>query len=219
MDQVVEPGGVISFAAKWVGEKGIKFFSDFHDGHSVMVEEAWKLLDEADVLLHYNGRKFDVPHLQREFMQADLAPTSPFKQIDLLDTVKKQARFFINRLAHVAPQLGLKGKVEHEGFPLWLKCMDGDEAAWKRMKRYNVRDVTELEALYDILLPWIPSLPSHAAFKGENVCPKCGSDDRRPDGYAYTNQTKFRRYQCKTCGGYYRSTESESIAKVTQIAS
>lgn len=215
---MVEPGGVISFAAKWLGEKGTKFYSDFHDGHDEMVGEAWTLLDEADAVLHYNGRRFDIPHLQREFMQGDLAPTSPFKQIDLLEAVKKQARFFMNRLAHVAPQLGLKGKVEHEGFPLWLKCMEGDEAAWKRMKKYNIRDVTELEDMYNLLLPWIPSLPSHAAFTGENVCPKCGSKELRPNGYAYTNQSKFQRYQCKSCGGYHRSTKSESVVKVTQIA-
>jgi hypothetical protein len=219
VDQIVEAGGVISFAAKWVNEKGIQFFSEFHDGHKTMVEEAWRLLDEAEVVLHYNGRKFDVPHLQREFMQAGLTPTSPFKQIDLLNTVKSQARFFMNRLAHVAPQLGLKGKVEHEGFPLWLKCMEGDESAWKRMKKYNIRDVTELEDLYNLLLPWIPSLPSYAAFTGEAVCPKCGSNDLRPDGYAYTNQSKFRRFQCKSCGGYHRSTKAESVVKVTQIAS
>lgn len=136
VDQVVDPGGVMSFAAKWYGEPNSKtvFYSDFHDGHDAMLWKAHDLLDEADIVMHFNGRKFDIPHLQREFMENAMLPPAPYKQVDLLEVVKKQARFFMNRLAHVAPQLGLKGKVEHEGFPLWLKCMDGDAAAWKRMK-------------------------------------------------------------------------------------
>lgn len=219
VDQVVDPGGVMSFAAKWYGEPDNKtvFYSDHHDGHDVMLWRAHDLLDEADIVLHFNGKKFDIPHLQREFMENRMLPPAPYKQVDLLEVVKKQARFFMNRLAHVAPQLGLKGKVQHEGFPLWLKCMEGDEAAWKRMKRYNIRDVTELEKMYDILRPWIshPSLSAHTA---SDCCPKCGSFELQWRGYAYTNQTRYRRFQCKNCGGWGRSTQKGEVAHVAQIA-
>lgn len=208
VDQVVEPGAVFTFASQWLGQSKVDFYATWQDGgREAMVQAAWDLLDEADVLLHFNGRKFDTPHLQREFMQQGLTPPSPFKEIDLLETVKKQARFFMNRLAHVAPQLGLKGKIEHEGFPLWVKCMEGDKAAQKRMERYNKRDVTELIEMYDLLQPWIKSHPSHAAMEGEEVCPKCGADALHKRGFAYTNQTKFQRYQCTGCGGWSRSTK------------
>lgn len=218
MDQVVDPGGVMSFAAKWYKGKSVLFHSDHHDGHAAMLQRAWELLDEADVVMHFNGKRFDIPHLQREFMENRMQPPSPYKQIDLLEVVKKQARFFMNRLAHVAPQLGMKGKVSHEGFPLWLKCMEGDEAAWARMKKYNVRDVTELEDIYELILPWIPSHPSYAAFGGVDCCPKCGGMDLQWRGYAYTNQSKFHRFQCKDCGGWGRSTTRVEASHVTQIA-
>lgn len=218
VDQVVETGGVISFAAKWRGERSTVFYSDHHNGHLAMIEAAWELLNEADVVIHYNGRSFDIPHLQREFMEAGMPPPAPYKQVDILETCKKQARFFMNRLAHVAPQLGLKGKVQHEGFPLWLKCMEGDEAAWKRMRRYNIRDVTELESLYDIMLPWIKSHPSFAAHTHEEVCPKCGSKQLQWRGYAYTAQSRYRRFVCKKCGGWGRSTKGRESVSLTQVS-
>jgi len=210
VDQIVTPGGVFTFAARWLGEKKTVFHADWIDGHEGMIQAAWELLDEADVLLHYNGRKFDTPHLQREFMQMGLTPPSPFKEIDLLETVKKQARFFMNKLAHVAPELGLKGKLDHEGFPLWTKCMQGDAAAQKRMEKYNRRDVLELIEAYELLQPWIKSHPSHAAFTQDNCCPKCGSDDLKKKGFAHTMQSKFQKYVCGNCGGWSRSTIREN---------
>jgi RNase_H superfamily len=218
LNQIVDPGGMICFASKWVGQKKIEFVSDFHDGHEAMVDRVWDLLDEADMVLHYNGASFDVPHIQREFMELHKLPPSPFKQIDLLKTVRKKGRFVSNKLAHIAPQLGLQGKVHNEGFPLWVKCMEGDAAAWKRMKRYNVRDVTELEKLYSVLLPWIPGHPSHGAQAGLDVCPSCGSGILERRGYAMTQTGKFQRFQCKDCGSWSRSNTRVEKTSIVQIA-
>jgi hypothetical protein len=218
VDQIIDPGGMFAFAAKWVGQRGTEFLSDHHDGHEAMVKRAWQLLDEADAVLHFNGESFDVPHLNREFMEAGMAPPSPFKQIDLLKTVRKQGRFLSNKLAHVSKQLGLDGKVSHEGFRLWIKCLEGDEAAWKRMRRYNIRDVTLLEDAYKILQPWIVSHPSYGALAGEDVCPRCGGSDLVWRGYATTASSRFRRFQCKGCGGWGRSSMRDAKTGLTQIA-
>jgi hypothetical protein len=34
--------------------------------------------------------------------------------------------------------------------------MNGDDKAWKEMKKYQIQDVQLLDSLYDILLPWFP---------------------------------------------------------------
>lgn len=217
LQAVEDYGGVLCFGAKWLGEMKVEFWSD-QNGHDRMVNKAWELLNEADAVLHYNGTSFDIRHLQREFMEAGLNPPSPFKQIDLLKVVRRQARFISNKLAHVAPQLGLHGKIDHGGYmDLWRGCRDGDPVAWRKMRRYNVRDVTELESLYTLLLPWIPNHPSHAAESGADVCPKCGSADLRCEGYATTQLGKFQKYQCKHCGGWSRSNKRESGAGLVQV--
>jgi predicted RNA-binding Zn-ribbon protein involved in translation (DUF1610 family) len=89
------------------------------------------------------------------------------------------------------------------------------------MERYNKRDVTELIELYEIVRPWITAHPSYAAHSGEEVCPKCGSDNLQWRGYALTAQTKYHRFQCRDCGGWGRTTlaDKENRVHVVQVLS
>lgn len=206
LNQLVATTDMMCFAAKWLGEPGTMFWSEHQDGRQQMVSSAHALLDAADVVMHFNGKSFDVPHLNREFVTAGMAPPSPFKQIDLLLAVRKNFRFPSNKLQYVSTALGLEGKVEHEGFDLWTKCMAGDAAAWARMETYNRRDVELLEELYERLLPWLPSLPNRGLY-GDNGCPACGSTDLRGNGYSYTNVSKFRQYRCGGCGSFFREAK------------
>lgn len=217
LDQLLEPVEMICFAAKWQHETKTRFKSTHKDGRQAMVEAAWALLDEADVVVHYNGRTFDVPHLNREFITAGLNPPSPFKQLDLYWAVKKNFSFPSYKLAYVGPALGLGEKVDHEGHKLWVSCMAGDAAAWKRMRAYNEQDVLLVERLYDRLLPWISNHPSYGAMTGDDVCPNCGSDDLARDGFAYTKVGKFQQYRCRRCSKYSRSTKRVEGTKVTEV--
>lgn len=218
-NQIIDEKDVICFAAKWIGEDEVHFYSVHHDGKSTMVAEAWKLLDQADAVIHYNGKKFDVPHLNLEFKRAGMGPTSPFRQIDLLNTVKREFRFTHNKLDHVASKLGLGNKVEHEGFNLWLKCMAGNDEAWERMREYNINDVLLTEKLYYEILPWITNHPSYAAVQGDRRCPNCGSEDLRSAKFQYTKTGRYPRWRCGNCGKYCRDTHRQSAAKVTETSS
>lgn len=210
LPQLIESTEMLCFAAKWYREREV-FFHRKPDGHADMVSHAHRLLDEADAVVHFNGKKFDVPHLNREFLLQGLTPPSPYKQIDLLKVVQKQFNFPSNKLAYVTKALGLKGKLEHEGHSLWIKVMAGDPVAWKKFERYNKRDVTQMEPLFDILRPWCPSLPNFNLYGDEeqHVCPKCGSPDLQKRGYAYTQVSKFQQWACNACGAWSRSGKRE----------
>lgn len=219
LSQLIEPTEMLCFAAKWLGSKTIKFYSQHHDGHSAMVERAHELLDEADAVLHYNGKRFDVPHLNREFLALGLAPPSPYRQIDLLATVKKQFNFPSNKLDHVSRALGLPGKVGHEGHTLWIKCMAGDPKAWARMKRYNKQDVALLEDLYDQLKPWIKGHPHVGLIDGTGAdsC-LCGSTNLERRGYAYTAVSQFQQYRCRDCGRWVRGNKAVARVDTREVA-
>jgi hypothetical protein len=217
LDQLIDPGGIICFAAKWVGERGVTFVSDFHDGHEAVVQTLHSMLDDADAVMHWNGESFDIPCINREFMENHMGPPSPFKQIDLMRTTKKKARFISNKLDHVSQQLGHEGKVKHEGFRLWKQCLAGDEKAWGRMKRYNIRDTRLLEKVYDDLQPWVVSHPSYSAHEGERVCPRCGGDKLEARGFAILTSGKYQRLRCKDCGGWSREGKRVSAAPVMQL--
>lgn len=218
LSQIVKPTEVLCFAAQWYGEKGIAFYSQHHDGRTEMVEAAHALLDEADVVMHWNGKRFDIPHLNREFVEAGLQPPSPYVEVDLLLTARKKFKFVSNKLEHVSRQLGLEGKVKHEGFELWTKCLAGDEAAWKRMKKYNKQDVQLLGELYEILRPWIPSHPSVRLYDGTEGCPRCSSTSVQKRGLARTKTGEFQQFHCTDCGAWFRATKRDRGVKVTDVA-
>jgi len=208
LNQIVEPARVICFAAKWHGKKGVKFFSEFHDGQEAMVQAAWDLLNECDALVTYNGVGFDVKHLQREFILAGLTPPAPFKNIDLLRVVRSQFKFASNKLDWVVQQLGVGAKVKHEGHELWTLCMAGDSSAWSRMKKYNVQDVMITEALFDRLSSWVKIHPHHGLFNGDpSCCFRCGKNDMETHGKTHTETSSFDLLRCRGCGAWSRSTK------------
>lgn len=219
LNQLVTPTRVICFAAKWLDEPKVLFYSEHHDGHAEMVAAAWRLLDEADVVVHFNGQRFDIPHLNREFATAGLTPPSPYVQVDLLLAARRRFKFPSNKLQYVSTALGLAGKAHHEGFDLWKKCLAGDPKAWAQMKRYNKQDVRVTEDLYLVLLPWLPNHPSRRLYDGVGGCPTCGSDRLRRKGYAYTKLSKFQRYQCRNCGSQFRDSKRVEGVDVQRVVS
>jgi hypothetical protein len=219
LSQIREPTRMICFAAKWLHEPKIQFYSEWQHTHEVMVGKAHDLLSEADAVGHYNGERFDVPHLNREFLLAGLGPPAPYQQIDYLRAIRKQFRFPSNKLAYISAVLGYEGKLAHEGHSLWIKVLDGDPKAQRLMRKYNMRDVECLEELHDRLLPWIPGLPNQAVYSDKpDTCPRCGSPERQSRGFAYTRQGKYQRYQCQGCRGWYSDAKRVSGATVRPVA-
>jgi hypothetical protein len=206
LNQIESVGSVICFAAKWHGSKKVMYYSDHHHGHDTMVKEAWALMSEADALIHYNGKAFDVKHLQREFLLAGLGPAAPHIDIDLLSVARRQFKFPSNKLQHVSEALGLGGKLQHTGFDLWRDCMMGDDKAWSLMKKYNIQDVQLTEKLYDRLLPWIPNHPNEALFMQDpDACPQCGNKGTLLSNGVRANRTMtYRRFFCTSCGAWPR---------------
>ncbi len=212
INQIIRPGYSLCWAAKWYGEKEI-MFSSILDGPKAMVRKVHKLLTECDAVCHYNGTKFDIPTLNKEFLLLDLKPPPPYKQIDLLTTARSRFRLASNKLDYVAQQLGLGSKTKHKGFELWLECMDKSPEAWRTMKRYNKQDVVLLERVYERLLPWITNHPILGVYSGKRGCPKCGSTNGQARGYAVQLMMKYQRYQCRDCGAWYRKPKVGEVAR------
>ena len=212
INQIVESGYTMCFAAKWHGKSKIMFSGGFgEDGHDEMIESAWNLLDEADVVVHYNGTKFDIPTLNKEFLLLGHTPPSSYHQIDLLKTMRRKFRFTSNKLDYVAQQLGLGSKVSHRGMDLWHDCMTGNKKAQREMMVYNKQDVVLTESLYNEVLPWIEGHPNHALYTkaGDIVCTSCGSSHIQKRGFYTTKTQRYQRYQCNDCHSWSRAKRTE----------
>lgn len=206
--QVIESTRMLCFAAKWHGDKKLTFRSEFHNTREEMVNEAWRLYDEADVVQTYNGIGFDNPHLMREFLLMGLGPPSPWVDIDLLQVNRKRFRFTSNKLVYVTEYLGLDAKMDAGGMELWKRVMAGDPAAWEKMRRYNMRDVVITEQLGDVLSPWITS-PHMGQWTGNtSCCYRCGSDQLAFVGLVYGKTTAYPSFVCAVCNSLNKMLRS-----------
>ncbi len=208
LNQLIQSSYVLCWAAKWYGEKEVFFDSVHQSSTKKMLKGIHKLVSEADAVIHWNGTRFDMPTLNKEFILAGMLPPAPYKEIDLMLVAKRRFRFTSNKLDYVAQALKV-GRKHNTTFELWVDCMKGDEQAWKKMESYNRQDTLLLEGVYDIFKPWIKSHANVALYDDkEMACPNCGSPKLAKRGFSYTALSKYQRYQCGGCGNWCRSNRS-----------
>lgn len=201
-DMIVEPSRVLCFAAKWLHERRVIFHGEWQDTHEAMVRHAHELLDEADIVVTYNGPGFDEKHLAREFLLAGLQPPSPYQSIDLLKTARGRFKFPSNRLGQVGEALNIGSKLDTGGWSLWEGVLAGDPKARAKFARYNKQDVILTEQLLLVLRNWIKGLPHAGLGLGDmSVCYACGAPDLAPVGVTRSKSNAWLRLRCG-CGAW-----------------
>ena len=206
LQSLIKSGEILCWAAKWVGQKKVHSRCKNDVDHLSFLHE---LLSDCDACIHYNGAKFDIPWIQGQFLLADLPPTAPFKQIDLLRTVRSQFKFPSNKLDYVANALGLGKKTKGMNMDIWIGCMEDDPKSWSKMLRYNRQDVKLTEDLYFRVLPWIKNHPNMSLYEENDSglhCPTCNSTNIIARGNFQTNAGLYKRYSCKSCNKWFRGT-------------
>lgn len=197
---------LLSVAYKWQGEPKVHCLSrpDFKDGTDKSLTHAlWKLFDQADIVIAHNGMDFDDKKARAKFIEHGLQPPSTFKSIDTKRIAKSQFNFNSNSLNDLGQLFKLGKKLETGGIQLWLDCMAGDKAAWKRMIAYNKQDVALLEKVYNRMRAWAPNHPNFALIADRSGCPVCLSVNTQRRGYAVRIKTKAQRFQCMDCGHWF----------------
>lgn len=198
-EQIVEHGGLLCVGAKWVGDKETFVFTEWELGHREMLERIRQMMSEADAIVTYNGDKYDLRKLEGEFVLNRMKLPPPVPSIDLIKTIAKFG-YFRKSLGFVGPFLNVGRKLEHEGFRLWKKVIEGNKKAEDKMSKYCAQDVGMTEKLYLFIKPSIKNHP----YLGEEAdsCRACGSKKIGPRGWSRARVFKTRRYQCKEkdCG-------------------
>lgn len=203
---------MLCWAAKWLDQKKVYFSSIYDTTHSKMIKEIYQLIDEADAIITYNGKRFDMPTLNKEFLIHKLPPPSPYKDIDLITTARGKFKFASNKLDYIAQLLGIGQKTSHQGMPLWIECMAKNPKAWRLMKRYNINDVKLTEEVYRKLQGWIKIHPNHNLETKDMCCPNCGSFHLQSRGVQISLTNKYQRLHCQNCGKW--SKRKNPIEKI-----
>ena len=205
ISKINTPGYTLCWTAKWLDKKEVYFEGLNTNTSEEMILKMYKLVNEADAVITYNGINFDNKVLNKDYLLHGLTPPAPYSNIDLYQIVKRNFRFESNKLDYVAQRLGIGKKTEHTGHDLWVRCMNGEPKAWATMKKYNIQDVKLTESLYYKLQPWIRNHPRIATTDSiKPICNNCGSYSLQKRGYAFTRAFKWQRYRCNTCGTWKR---------------
>ena len=209
LNQIENDWFILSVAAKWLGEDEVFYFDqsqaeNIEDDREVL-EKLWELLNEADVVIGQNVKKFDTRKVNARFILNGLPKPSTYRQIDTLEIAKQQFGFTSNKLEYMTDKLcsNIK-KSKHQKFPghlLWSECLKGNQEAWQEMREYNIDDVLSLEELYNLLSSWDSKLPNFDVYVDDVL----DMSEWEKDGFVYTNLGKYQRYRNKITGVQRRS--------------
>jgi hypothetical protein len=204
---------IIAWAAKWLHDDEV-YYEDKRESWETeddlaLLQHIWKLLDEADIIITQNGKKFDAKRLNTRFLMHGMKPPSSYRHIDTLQEAKRWFNFTSNKLEFMTDKLcKVYKKLKHGNYAgnlLWDACLTGDMKAWDEMEIYNIHDVLSLEELYHIMQPWMKSHPNLNLYtKDDTLRCSCGGEEFTHNGYHYTNLSKFDRFSCNSCGAENR---------------
>lgn len=203
---IIKHASIACAAWKWQGKKEIHAVSQLthpgtpeHPDHGVL-QELWKVLDEATAVVAHNGDRFDMAKLRGAMVVQGFRPFSPVVQIDTLKLAQK-LNLESWKLDYLAEVCGLPRKI-HTTYDLWHRCLAGDVSAFHELLVYNKEDVVVLEAWFDRISPWFPTLLNRALFaqdqdSADRTCPNCGRENAlRAQGYIYSRAARRRNYVC-----------------------
>jgi uncharacterized protein YprB with RNaseH-like and TPR domain len=109
--------------------------------------------EKYDFLVTFNGARFDLPFIKREFPQVDLNKLHadlmyPLRRISLTGGLKKiEVELGITRNEGVA---GISG---FDAVRLWHQYEKGDQEALELLLEYNRADIVNLETIMQMTLP------------------------------------------------------------------
>lgn len=224
LEQTIQESYMLCWSASWMHSNEV--FGDCLTPYEAVagndtriIESLWKLVDEADILVAYNGVDFDVKKINGMFFTHGLNPPSPYKVVDPCRVARAKFGFSSNKMDALAKYLGIPMKIGTD-FSLWKRCMNGSKEALDYMLEYNKKDVEILKQIYIKMLPYINNHPNVCNYSnGSMSCTHCGEThnfEKLDNHYYYTDVNKYQIYRCLTCGSVFRDRYSvrESKPKV-----
>lgn len=213
LNQIKADWSILSASWKYLGKRGSEYIDTSNQRNVLddrkLLKPLWHMLNEADIIIGQNVKKFDIRKINARLIEAGFKPYRPVKVVDTMLEARAIGAFTSNKLEYLSDKLTKSAKDKHNEFPgfeLWKACLARDPKAWAVMKKYNGQDIRSTEELYLVLRPWIIGHPNVAAFYDDDLlrCPKCGSTHIHSEGTTVTQVSEYNLYLCDNCGGWSR---------------
>ena len=170
-----------------------------------VVQKAADLIDDCDILVAHNGKRFDWRHFKARMIFHKIKPVKKPYIVDTLAEAKTAA-FPSNSLKGLAKHLNIieKGYNETDMADLISGPIAKRLDAIRMQTAYGLKDIPPLKELYYRLRPYSEKHPNIGAFTGLPCCPKCGSDHivNRGTSVIQGGNALRQQYACKNplCG-------------------
>lgn len=213
MNHIIKDWCILSWSAQWVGDDRImnsiltpSEAKDRDDRRVVL--EIWRLLEEADVVVAHNGKRFDIKKLNTRFWYHKLGKPTSYKVIDTLTAARAVFGLTFNKQDFIARFLGLQEKLD-TNMQLWLDCDAGNREALLYMQEYNDQDVRMLNDIYMEMRPWITGHPDLRVYTRDlNSCPVCMKHDFENVGLFVADVRRYEEFRCHDCGATWHSSKA-----------
>ena len=172
-------------------------------------------INSADVIVTFNGKRFDCKLLNTRALFWGLPPIKPVKHIDLFEQSKRLFKFPSNSMQNISLYLGENGKLQNSS-DLWERCSDSSnyivcDNALDEMLTYNKRDIVATRDLFSRFQGWMKGIPNIGFIENEKQhtehlrCVHCGSEDvDKMQNKTYATVSSFDLYRCGDCKGISR---------------
>jgi hypothetical protein len=232
IDAIIDDWYVICWSAQWLHEDKMmnasvhtagNFKKKLRKNEAHLVLSLWKLLDEADIVIAYNGKKFDKKKMNTKFLEYGLPEPSPYKIIDPYITVKRNFALTSNKMDFVARYMQDidEGKTS-TNLKLWIRSMEDDVDALQEMQDYCDQDIVVLREVHMATRHWDKSSGVNMALYEDSdamICRTCGSSHLIPlPSTVKMTAGEYEVFRCGDCQTVQRGRQSlTSTSKRKQL--
>jgi len=211
-DNIIQDWKIICISYGWEDEDKVHTLTwDKNQCDKQMLIDFIKIANTADELVAHNGDRFDIKKIRTKCIYHRIPMFPNYRTLDTLKKAKSGFTFNSNRLDYIAKYLGVGAKLEHEGFNMWVKCMQGDKDALADMVKYCEMDIVVLQDVFLVMQSYIKQNQHVGTLNmGRKCdCPSCGSSDVT---YLKLNVTSLgtpkRQFECDVCSHAYEISNS-----------
>ena len=208
-----DDGDLLVFAYKWLDEKKAHVPSvldtclpcdgckRIHIDDRALVRQAHAIMSQADVMLTFNGKNFDIKYMQSKFMRYGLPALPEISHVDLYQTARTKMRLTRKSLANISHYLQLTNEKTKLDWDIWRRAAKGYTKEIRYIRDHGAADIYVTQELYEKHMRQY--VRQHPRVSGYGPCRRCGADTLERRGVAVTIlKGQQHRYQCRTCAGW-----------------
>lgn len=191
--------------------------SDDPTDDSYLVQFAWDLMHDADLIVTHNGKQFDLKVLNTRLLYWGFPPLPKIKHVDTKQILKTNLSLYSNSLDSAAKYLGLQQEKMHwsNKWGTWERIAFGEATKedYKIMSVYCEQDVAVLRELYKSVHPFLGNKTvNHNIYSERLVCPTCGSENTHKHGSRFRKSLAktVQRRMCQACGSVFETELDDS---------